>query len=671
MQFSDEQQAIINAHVLDTQVVQSGAGVGKTSTIVGRVAQLLQSDDERPLLLLSHTNSACTTLRSALEKSGVPNESPRVHILTMHAFAATVVGDSGSTLDTCIANAAEMIEQAPEACEVFVSSTGGIRHVFVDEAQDLSADQLRLLHAIVRYGAGSNARLFGATIVGDERQAIYGFSGADTVGFARLAKQMRDHGIHVVNRPLSVSFRCSAPVVRACNFVTDGVFSSPPLRALAPDADLAHQTVEIRMVSPHCQDAFIVSAVRGIAAQYGPANVMVLSRTNRRAAIVGATLRKHGISAVRNEQEFEDAGHGGVRVMTIHTAKGTEAKVVIACELLRSDLEDDGSDPLTARTQSCALVYTAISRTIDRFIGVWTCDPARPCPPSEALKPAGLSQADCPITVGAVRPSESATVQEHLLLPQPAPRPARAPRTVRAVLQAAKACPAAWLESIGAVHHVQNLDVERENNEADCRCVAVAKLLGLPPPASLVALASASALTFHGDDTVARRLLSTVENWRQSSSDGVVDLGLAHSCMDWAVGSFRTSGPMAPSGPGASVPSEAERHTATAIAMQVGRPIHADGNHGRVGRVARPLQEWYQFRGPAGGTPVVVTLCDDVHGDATIVEGLLIAAKLARQAGRSRTRVHTAVVNVCQGTVTRCGVDAATVEASFEDMVPP
>lgn len=670
MQFSDEQQAIINAPVLETQVVQSGAGVGKTSTIVGRVAQLLQSEDARPLLILSHTNSACATLHSALHKSGVPSESPQVYILTMHAFAAKVVGDNGSTLDTCVANAVEMIEAVPASCEVFASSSGGIRHLFVDEAQDLSADQLRLLHAIVQYGAGSDARRFGATIVGDERQAIYGFSGADTVGFARLAKRIHELDIHVVNRPLSVSFRCSPPVVRACNFVAGGVFSSPQLRALAPDTAIGSQSVELRMVSPHSQDAFILSAVLSMKAHFGAANVMVLCRTNRRAAIISATLRKHGISAVRNEQEFEQAQYESVRVMTIHTAKGTEAKIVIACELLRSDLEDDGSDPSTARTQSCALVYTAISRAIDRFIGVWTCDPVRPCPPGEALKPAVLNQADCPITVGAVRPSDSAAVHRHLVLPQPAPRPARPPRTVRAVLQAARTCPAAWLASIGAVYRVQNLTVECENSEVDCRCVAVARLLELPPPASLVTLASAAALTFHGDDDVARALHSTVENWNRSLVDGGVDLGLAHSCMDWAVGSFRTSGPMAPAGPGASVPSEAERDTAAAITMQVGRPINADGNHGRVGKIARPLHEWYQFRGPTGGTPVLVTLCDDIHGDATIAEGLLVAAKLARQAGRPRARVQTAVVNVSQGTVTHCCADAVALEASFDDMVP-
>ncbi|UFA51986.1 UvrD-helicase domain-containing protein [Deinococcus radiophilus] len=68
--------------------------------------------------------------------------------------------------------------------------------VFVDEAQDLSAVQLELVLKAVREGG---RRLF----VGDERQAIYGFTGADADSLARIVERT---GATVL--PLSVTYRC-------------------------------------------------------------------------------------------------------------------------------------------------------------------------------------------------------------------------------------------------------------------------------------------------------------------------------------------------------------------------------------------------------------------------------------------------------------------------------
>jgi DNA helicase II / ATP-dependent DNA helicase PcrA len=68
--------------------------------------------------------------------------------------------------------------------------------VFVDEAQDLSAVQLRLVLRAVRDGG---RRLF----VGDERQAIYGFTGADADSLSRIVQ-----ATNATILPLSVTYRC-------------------------------------------------------------------------------------------------------------------------------------------------------------------------------------------------------------------------------------------------------------------------------------------------------------------------------------------------------------------------------------------------------------------------------------------------------------------------------
>lgn len=68
--------------------------------------------------------------------------------------------------------------------------------VFVDEAQDLSALQLEVVLRAMRDGG---RRLF----VGDERQAIYGFTGADADSLGRIVEQTKATVL-----PLSVTYRC-------------------------------------------------------------------------------------------------------------------------------------------------------------------------------------------------------------------------------------------------------------------------------------------------------------------------------------------------------------------------------------------------------------------------------------------------------------------------------
>ena len=69
----------------------------------------------------------------------------------------------------------------------------GIDHILVDEAQDTSPDQWTIIKAIAEdFFSGTSARDDAARtifVVGDEKQSIFSFQGADPRGF----KTMRDH----------------------------------------------------------------------------------------------------------------------------------------------------------------------------------------------------------------------------------------------------------------------------------------------------------------------------------------------------------------------------------------------------------------------------------------------------------------------------------------------
>ena len=87
--------------------------------------------------------------------------------------------------------------------------------VFVDEAQDLSAVQLRLVLRAVREGG---RRLF----VGDERQAIYGFTGADADSLNRIVQ-----ATNATILPLSVTYRCPRTHVALARHLAPEIEAAP------------------------------------------------------------------------------------------------------------------------------------------------------------------------------------------------------------------------------------------------------------------------------------------------------------------------------------------------------------------------------------------------------------------------------------------------------------
>ena len=89
------------------------------------------------------------------------------------------------------------------------------RHVMVDEAQDVSPIQARLIRLLVGEGGGEGEgrpRLF---LVGDEKQSIYGFRGADVRQFRALRDLVRQWGGLLL--PLSTSFRTHQHLIGETN----------------------------------------------------------------------------------------------------------------------------------------------------------------------------------------------------------------------------------------------------------------------------------------------------------------------------------------------------------------------------------------------------------------------------------------------------------------------
>lgn len=125
---------------------------------------------------------------------------------------------------------------------------GGIDHVLVDEAQDTAPLQWQvIIHLIEEFftGAGRSERVRRLFVVGDPKQSIYSFQGADARAFQNLHGFFAQRAAEVNARwedvPMQYSFRTSQNLLR----LVDEVFVDVELRRALQNTDeaIAHQTV--------------------------------------------------------------------------------------------------------------------------------------------------------------------------------------------------------------------------------------------------------------------------------------------------------------------------------------------------------------------------------------------------------------------------------------------
>ncbi|MDD5586516.1 MAG: UvrD-helicase domain-containing protein, partial [Alphaproteobacteria bacterium] len=111
---------------------------------------------------------------------------------------------------------------------------GGVDHILVDEAQDTSPAQWQIITALadeffagLGAHAGQNRTLF---VVGDEKQSIFSFQGADPGEFEHMRKHFRKRILDADRRyedvEMNVSFRSAPAVLKA----VDTVFKNEAVR---------------------------------------------------------------------------------------------------------------------------------------------------------------------------------------------------------------------------------------------------------------------------------------------------------------------------------------------------------------------------------------------------------------------------------------------------------
>jgi ATP-dependent helicase/nuclease subunit A len=201
------------------------------------LAQVFLAEAERILVLLDDCRAlAMTELSAALLVLAAP---------VLRAYAAHKQDSGLVDYDDLIGRTSQLLVD-PGAAWVLYKLDGGLDHLLLDEVQDTAPAQWKIAHALTaEFFAGEGARADSSRTVfavGDRKQSIYSFQGADADEFDRsrdlLERRVTAAGRGFRKTPLDVSFRSTLPVLS----LVDAVFADPVAAAgvVEPGETLKH-----------------------------------------------------------------------------------------------------------------------------------------------------------------------------------------------------------------------------------------------------------------------------------------------------------------------------------------------------------------------------------------------------------------------------------------------
>ncbi len=280
-------------------------------------------------------------------------------------FEQTLTRQGVWTHETIRRQATRLLEEATDK---------PFRHIVIDEAQDLSPDQWRLLRAAV---AEAPDDIF---IAGDTHQRIYD---------NRVS--LRDVGINIAGRSsrLNINYRTTAEILGW----SLGLLRGQPiddmeggLDSIAGCKSYVHgQPPSLkRHQSPEAEARFIAATVKewtdsGIV----PSEIGIAVRANWMISKIQHALKAAGIDSIDLAKTSDD--DEAVRVGTMHRMKGLEFRCVcaagVSAKLLPAanavtPLEDDKQTHQQDLERERCLLFVACTRAREQLLVTWHGDPS-------------------------------------------------------------------------------------------------------------------------------------------------------------------------------------------------------------------------------------------------------------------------------------------------------
>ncbi len=164
----------------------------------------------------------------------------RIAHIFLSAYGAALTRARKLDFSDLVHSAARLLHNSEAADWVRYRMDGGVRHILVDEAQDTAPEQWALIEAMTdEFFAGGRESDETVFCVGDEKQSIYSFQGADPKGFIawgqRLETRSADAGKRFDRPGLSASFRSSGLVLAAVDLAFGPEGGAPELKFMAAE----------------------------------------------------------------------------------------------------------------------------------------------------------------------------------------------------------------------------------------------------------------------------------------------------------------------------------------------------------------------------------------------------------------------------------------------------
>ncbi|MDE5849025.1 MAG: RecQ family ATP-dependent DNA helicase, partial [Muribaculaceae bacterium] len=297
---SERQMEIISDKESRCIVVAAGPGSGKTRVLVHKLASLLLLEDVKheQLLMLTFSRAAATEFKQRL-LGLIGNAVHFVEIKTFHSYCFDLLGRIGSLDDAkgVVAEAAKMITKGEVEPNRIAKTV-----LVIDEAQDMSAEEYALLHALMSFNEEMRV-----IAVGDDDQNIFEFRGSDSRYMIQLLKESDARFIEMTE-----NYRSSHHVVDFANVLANGIAGRMKTN---PIVSMSHKEGSV-FIRHHVSHIMYEPLVNDLLKHRRNGSTCVLTQTNEEAVILVALLRKQGLNSrlVQNMDGFRFYNMAEVRM---------------------------------------------------------------------------------------------------------------------------------------------------------------------------------------------------------------------------------------------------------------------------------------------------------------------------------------------------------------------
>lgn len=178
--WTPEQQRVIQAAASSRMIVDAGPGTGKTATLCARIAWLMENAKLEPgeIWIISFTRTAVAEIRNRVSSYlDQPSAVSGIKVATIdsHAWAMNVGFNEDSVLSGGFDDNIRQVISTITHNEHAAQYIGSVKHLFIDEAQDVVGPRVELVLELINGMAASS----GVTVFCDEAQAIYEYAESD------------------------------------------------------------------------------------------------------------------------------------------------------------------------------------------------------------------------------------------------------------------------------------------------------------------------------------------------------------------------------------------------------------------------------------------------------------------------------------------------------------